>query len=160
MSELRLAEDVLDRMVRAVEKVRERRQRAVSAVLIVFRCEAMLRLFVRTGVTAALALLMIYLYLILASIYQGQQPFADLKLETTVRKIEIAGPAATADVQWSKADPNRWLVVFDVDRVVKGRFEEPQVRFVVHSPSADLSVRDVGQHVTLERRNGAWERPQ
>jgi hypothetical protein len=50
-------------------------------------------------------------------------------------------------------------VVFDVDKVMQGRFEKREIRFLVHSPSADLSVREVGQRVVLERRGGEWQHP-
>jgi hypothetical protein len=52
-----------------------------------------------------------------------------------------------------------WVVVFDMDKVMQGRFEKRQIRFLVHSPSADLSVREVGQHVVVERLGGQWRHP-
>jgi hypothetical protein len=120
----------------------------------------MFRLFVRIGVTTALSVLMINIYLIFIAIYQENQPLSDLTLETTVREKSIAGPGATADVRWvSPYERKQWVVVFDVDRVVQGRFENREVRFLVHSPSADLGVREVGQRVVLERRRGEWRHP-
>jgi hypothetical protein len=120
----------------------------------------MFRLFVRIGVTTALTLQMIYLYLIFISTYQDNQPLPDVTLETTVRGMTIAGPDETADVRWvSPYETKRWVVVFDVDRVVQGRFENREVRFLVHSPSADLRVQDQGQHVVLQRRRGDWQHP-
>ncbi len=115
----------------------------------------MFRLFVRIGVTTALSVLMIYLYLIFISIYQKNQPRSDLTLETTVREKSIAGPGATADVVWaSPYERQRWIVVFDIDRIVLGQFEKSEIRFLVHSPS-----RDLGEHVVLERRRGEWKHP-
>ena len=117
----------------------------------------MFRLFVRIGVTTALSVLMICRYLVFISIYQENQPVSDLTLETTVREKSIAGPGETADVRWvSTYEPHQWIVVFDIDKVVLGRFEKSEIRFLVHSPSADLGVRDVGQHVVLERLGGQW----
>ena len=120
----------------------------------------MFRLFVRIGTTTALSLLMIYLYLVFITVYQENQPFSDVKIETTVREKTIAGPGESADVRWvSPYERKRWVVVFHVDRVLRGRFEEREISFLVHSPSADLGVREAGQHVVLERRGGDWRRP-
>ncbi len=120
----------------------------------------MFRLFVRIGVTAALSVLMVYLYLIFIAVYQENQPLSDITLETTVREKSIAEPGETADVRWvSPYERKQWVVVFDVDRVVQGRFENREVRFLVHSPSADLGVREVGEHVVLKRRGSEWRRP-
>jgi len=120
----------------------------------------MLRLFVRVAVTTLLSVLIIYLYLIFITIYQENQPLSDTKIETTVREQTIAGPDETADVRWvSPYEQHRWVVVFDVDRVVQGRFEKRRIRFLVHSPSRDLGVSEAGQHVVLERRGGEWQRP-
>ena len=120
----------------------------------------MVRLCVRIGVTTALSVLMIHLYLLFISIYQENQPLSDLTLETTVREKSIAGPGATADVVWaSPYERHQWIVVFSVDRVVQGRFQESAVRFLVHSPSADLGVHEEGQRVVLKRRRGEWTHP-
>ncbi len=144
----------------------------------------MFRLFVRIGVTTALSVLMIYLYLVFISIYQENQtpsgalvestgipgphvlrtrrsePLLDVTLETTVREKTIAAPGETADVLWpSPYEPNQWIVVFDVGKVTRGRFEKSEIRFLVHSPSADLGVREVGQHVVLERHGAEWQHP-
>jgi hypothetical protein len=144
----------------------------------------MFRLFVRIGVTTALSVLMIYLFLVFIAIYQENrtparvtvvstgppgphvlrirenEPLSDVTLETTVREKTIAGPGETADVLWpSPYEPNQWIVVFDVDKVTRGRFEKTEIRFLVHSPSADLGVREVGQHVVLERHGAEWQHP-
>ena len=133
---------------------------ATSSARTVLRSQTMFRLFVRIGVTTALSALMIYLYLVFISIYQENQPLSDLTLETTVREKSIARPGETADVRWvSPYEPQQWIVVFDVDRVVLGRFEKSEIRFLVHSPSADLGVREMGQQVLLERRRGEWKHP-
>ena len=80
----------------------------------------MFRLFVRIGVTAALSVLMVYLYLIFIAVYQDNQPLPDVTLETTVRGITIAGPGETADVRWvSPYERKQWIVVFDVDRMLQ-----------------------------------------
>ena len=97
------------------------------------------RLFVQIAATSLLSVLMIYLSLIFVAIYQENRPLSDVKIETTVREKTIAGPDETADVEWlSPYERHRWVVVFDVDRVVRGRFERRQIRFLVHSPSRDL----------------------
>jgi hypothetical protein len=100
--------------------------------------------------------------LMFISIYQGDRltPPQNVKIATIVRQIEIARPGETAAVRWSSPyERHQWVVVFDVDRVLFGRFERPQLRFLVHSPSADLGVRKTGQHVVLERRDGEWQQP-
>jgi hypothetical protein len=133
----------------------------------------MLRPIVRIGVSAGLVVLMAYLCLIFISIYQENhslsdvgmestdwESLSDVKIETTVREIMIAGPDETADVQLvSRHDRHRWVVVFDVDRVLEGRFEKREIRFLVHSPSRDLGVHEKGQHAVFEREAGAWVRP-
>ena len=120
----------------------------------------MFKLFVRVGVTTALAFLMIYLYLLFITVHQESQPLSDVKIETTVREKTIAAPGETADVRWvSPYESKQWVVVFQVDRVLRGRFEEHEIRFLVHSPSRDLGVREEGQHLVLERRGGERQRP-
>jgi hypothetical protein len=127
----------------------------------------MLKLFVRIGVAAAVTVLAIYLFLRFATSDQSAHPAADVKtettagvkIETTVREIAIASPGETADVDWvSPYESKRWVVVFDVDRVLRGRFAKREIRFLVHSPSLNLDVREKGQHVVLERQAGAWDR--
>jgi hypothetical protein len=123
------------------------------------RIHAMLKLFVRAGVTIAVTVLMIYLYFIFISVYQENQPLSDVKIATTVQELEIADPAETADVRWaSRYERRQWRVVFKVDKVLYGRFEKPQLSFLVHSPSADLGIRKTGERVVLKRRAGEWQR--
>jgi hypothetical protein len=98
--------------------------------------------------------------LVFIRVYQENQPFSDVQIESTVREKTIAGPGESADVRWvSPYERQRWVVVFHVDRVLRGRFLEHEISFLVHSPSADLGVREAGQHVVLERRGGEWQRP-
>jgi hypothetical protein len=120
----------------------------------------MFRLLVRIGVTTAMSVRIIDLYLIFTSIYQENQPLSGITLETTVREKTIAATGEAADVRWVSPDQRQqWVVVFHVDRVVQGRFEKSEIRLLVHSPSADLGVREAGQHVVLKRRGGEWQHP-
>jgi hypothetical protein len=210
MSELQLTEHILERMVRAVERVRDRLSRATSsldaagvpyavvggnavAAWVATVDEAAVRntqdvnlLIRRTDLETVKIVLAtagfifrhvkgidmfldgpgakardaVHILFAGEKVDQGQRAFADVELETTVRQQSVAGPGAAADVRWvSPAERRQWIVVFGVDRVVRGRFEEPQIRFLVHSPSVDLGVTQGCQHVVLRRRNGEWQRP-
>jgi hypothetical protein len=128
----------------------------------------MLKLFVRIGVAGAVTVSAIYLFVRFASNDQSVHPAPNVKtettegveIETTVREIKIAMAGETADVDWvSPYESKRWVVVFEVDRVLRGRFAKREICFLVHSPSRDLGVSKRGQRVVLKQRGGEWERP-
>ena len=133
----------------------------------------MIKLFIRIGVLAIMTVFMIVLCLLgIASLKEDEevwfghqvmeyQPVLEVKIAATVVEVNIARPGETADVVWvTPYDRKQWRVVFKIDKVLYGRFNKPQLSFLVHSPSVALGVTKTGQKIALERYGGSWQRVQ
>ena len=106
-----------------------------------------IRYVIRYGIGFILTLMMLYLYLIFISVYRDAYG-NEIRAEATVQEIRIAGPVLS---EW-----RRWVVVFRVTKLLKGRLDTPKIVIQVHSPSLDLGVSKVGQSVLLHRRDSSW----
>jgi hypothetical protein len=72
---------------------------------------------------------------------------------------EIQAEATVVEERIDNLPRKNWAVRFQVTKVLKGRFGESELRFVVHSPSQELGLRGgVGQRGVLHgfRRSGRY----
>jgi hypothetical protein len=83
-----------------------------------------------------------------------------LLAEVIVKEIRIAESQDFIDLHAKY--PHKWeryVVTFEVTKVLKGRFDRPEIKVLVHSPSSDLHVREEGQRgrISANDSSGPYE---
>lgn len=120
-------------------------------------CRTLMRNAIRYGIGILLTLMFLYLYIVSISVYQEKNYPSDTQMEAIVREIRIAKPNDVVDVRAvSPYEKRRWVVVFEVNKVLKGSFARPKISFMVHSPSMELGVREAGERVALRLCDFPW----
>jgi hypothetical protein len=113
---------------------------------------------IRYGIGIVLTLMVVYLYLIFITVYQEKHYPSETDMEAIVREVRIAEPGDVVDVDAiSPYERHRWVVVFDVTRVLKGSYGKSQISFMIHSPSRDMGVSKAGERVVLQWRDFCWQ---
>src|SRR5579883_875404 len=88
----------------------------------------------------------------------SRAPDGDIQVEATVVEEDIV-PGGIVNGRRHKPWEN-WVVRFQITRVLKGRLNKSELRFVVHSPSQELGLTGgVGQRGVLHgyRTSGRYE---